>query len=79
MGRRQSLQHAITASERVFGPAGNDDPELRRDDIEPFGSVFADQNLLQPLALFGDFRLDDLLDTLVVWQLTARICLNIFN
>ena len=63
MGRRQSLQHTVTPSECVFRSAGNDDPELRRDNIEPLGSVLTDQNLFQPLAFFGDFRLDDLLDT----------------
>src|SRR3546814_8737547 len=61
--RRQSLDHAVTAPEGVFGTARDDDPELRRHDVQPLGTVLTDQNLFQPLAVGRDFRLDDLLDT----------------
>lgn len=60
--RRQSLDHAVTAPESVFGTARDDDPELRRHDVQPLGSILADQNLFQPLAVARDFRLDNFLD-----------------
>jgi len=53
-----------TAPKGVFRSAGDNNPELGRDDIEPLGSVLADQNLFQPLALFRDLRFNDLLNTL---------------
>ena len=62
--RCERLDHAVMATEGIFGTARHDDPELRRNDIEPFGTVFADQHLLQALISSGEFRLDDLLDAL---------------
>lgn len=62
----QSLQYTVSLPERISRTAGDDDPELWRDDIEPLRSIFADQNLLQALAFFRDLRLDDFLDTLQV-------------
>lgn len=43
-------------------PGPHDDPELRRHDIQPFGSILADQNLFQPCAVGWDVRLDNFLD-----------------
>lgn len=68
--RRQSPDHAVTAPESVFGTARDDDPELRRHDVQPLGSVLADQNLFQPSQFARDFRLDNFLDAFEVGSKT---------
>ena len=41
--RRWRLHHHVLARPTgVFGPADDQNPELGRDDVEPFGPVFAD-------------------------------------
>lgn len=47
----------------IFGTTGDDDAELRRDNIQPLGDIFA--NAMQATAAGADqaFRLDHLFDT----------------
>ena len=41
--RRRSLHDTVLASPTgIFGPPGDDHPELRRDDVQPLASVLAD-------------------------------------
>lgn len=64
MGRGQTLDHTITAFERIFGAARDNHPEPRRDHIQTLRYVLADQH--RSLAgMFGEFlRLDHQFDAL---------------
>ena len=40
---RRCLRHPLaTSAARIFGPDGDDDPQLCRHDVQPLGPVFAD-------------------------------------
>ena len=61
--RRGRLRHGVPARASVFGTAGDDHAEDRRDFVEAFGPLFADH--VHGLAAAGAervFRLDDLFD-----------------
>ena len=64
---------ALTASAAISRPPGDDHPELRWDDIEPFGLVFADDRHRALATGTGRaFRLDELLDPRqMLWQTTS--------
>jgi hypothetical protein len=64
---------ALTASAAISRPPGHDHPELRRDDIEPFGFVLADHMHGALAAGAGRaLRLDDLFDPRQMrWQTTS--------
>jgi hypothetical protein len=60
----RGLNDAVGASTAcIFGTTGDDDAELRRDDVQPLRDILA--NAMQATAAAADqaFRLDDLFDT----------------
>lgn len=62
--RGWGLNDAVGAgAARIFGATGDDDAELRRDHIQPLGSILADAMQASAAGADQDFRLDHLFDT----------------
>jgi len=69
-----SLRYAVGAGAAgIFGTLGDDDTELRRNDIQPLGHVLADAMQAAATGAGQAFRLDDLLDTRTVGAKRAAI------